>query len=241
MKPRSRTLWIPVAILVALVPVFAGLGGWQLHRADQKERLQAEYDRRVDAAPLRVAGRAMPADELKFRRVIARGSYDSSYQILMDNRVHHRQPGYHVVTPFRIENTDMRILVNRGWVPLGVSREVLPDVDPPSGTLEIKGVAMIPSDKAFTLGGTDPVSRSWQPVWPRLDMKQYAALVPFIVQPGVVLLDADAAGGYLREWSRLDTGIALHYGYAFQWFALAALAVGIAAWLGYRLLHRSTK
>jgi surfeit locus 1 family protein len=44
----------------------------------------------------------------------------------------------------------------------------------------------------------------------------------------VVLLDPDsAAGGYVRHWARLDTGIATHQGYAFQWFSLAIALAAI--------------
>lgn len=39
---RLRTLWLPAALLAALVQAFAALGVWQLHRADEKDALQAE-------------------------------------------------------------------------------------------------------------------------------------------------------------------------------------------------------
>jgi surfeit locus 1 family protein len=226
-KKSPRSLWIPAALLAALVPVFIALGIWQLQRAEQKQLLQEEYDRRTSDTPLRLGPQPRPVDELRYRRLSVRGTYDSDYQVLVDNRVHHGNPGYYVMTPFRIEGGDTRVLVNRGWVPLGASRERLPAIDPPAGVLEITGVATVPSDKAFTLGAPEPVERGWQPVWQHLDLKRYTASVPFAVQPVVLLLDANATGGYTREWARLDAGIAVHHGYAFQWFALALLAVVI--------------
>lgn len=239
MKPRPRALWIPIAILAVLAPVFTGLGWWQLQRADYKQELQAEYDRRASAVPLRLDAQLRQAEELRFHRIVMRGSFDFDRQVLVDNRVHRGVPGYHVITPFRIEGADIRVLVNRGWVPLGASREHLPAIDPPSGIREIQGIAIVPTDKAFTLGGTEPARPGWQPVWPRLDMKRYAAAVPFAVQPFVVLLDVGAEGGYTREWSRLDAGINVHYGYAVQWFGLAVLAAVIALLLGRRALYGS--
>jgi surfeit locus 1 family protein len=224
-----RLPWLPAAILVALVPLFVGLGWWQLQRADEKRALQQEYDRRSDEAPLQLATPVQAGTTLRFRRVLARGVYDSDYQILIDNRVHGGVPGYHVITPLRIEGGDTRVLVNRGWVALGASRAQLPSVDPPAGVQEISGVATVPAEKPFTLGSSN--APGWQPVWLHLDMQRYAGAVPFAVQPAVVLLDANRAHGYVREWSRLDAGIAVHQGYAFQWFALAALALVIAALL----------
>ena len=34
----------------------------------------------------------------------------------------------------------------------------------------------------------------------------------------------------LRDWAAADTGVAKHYGYAFQWFALSALLSGLYVW-----------
>lgn len=237
MITRPRQIWLPAIVLAALVPVFVGLGMWQLQRAGEKRLLQEVYDRRAQEAPWRIGGQSQPAEELRFRHIVARGVYDPSYQILVDNRVHRGVAGFFVVTPLRLEGADTRVLVNRGWVALGASRQQLPSIETPQGTQEISGIATVPMEKVFTLGTPEPLERGWQPLWAHLDMKRYAASVPFSVQPVVVLLDANVAGGFTREWSRLDSGIAVHQGYAFQWFALAALAAVIFAML-WRRTHR---
>lgn len=237
MTTRPPALWLPAAILAALVPLFGTLGLWQMQRADEKRALQQEYDERTVAAPLRLDA-AAEAASLRYRRVVARGKFDADYQILIDNRVHRGVPGYHVITPLKLEGSETRVLVNRGWVALGASREQLPAVDAPTGLHEITGIATVPADKVFALANHAAPARGWQPVWQHLEMRRYIASVPFAVQPIVVLLDADVAHGYTREWARLDAGIALHQGYAFQWFALATLAVVIAALLVRRSLRR---
>jgi len=224
-------VWFPAVLLAALVPTFAALGVWQLHRADDKRAVQQEYDARAAEPRLRLGPRLQSADELSFRRVVARGRYDPDYQILLDNRVHNHVVGYEVLTPLRLEGGDTRVLVDRGWVALGESRAQLPPIETPTDVREISGVAKVPSGCGFMcrfVFGTPPTNTpGWQPVWPRLDVTRYAATVPFAVQPVVVLLDADAAHGYVREWTRLDDGIVVHQAYAAQWFALAVLAVVI--------------
>jgi surfeit locus 1 family protein len=228
---HPRPLWLPAAILAALVPLFVGLGLWQLQRADEKRALQQEYDLRIDEAPQQLGASPQQAAALRFRRLLVRGVYDPDYQILIDNRVHRGVPGYHVITPLKLEGGDTRVLVNRGWVALGASRAHLPAVEPPPGVQEISGVAAVPADKGFTLGDDTAPAHGWKPVWLRLDLQRYAAAVPFAVQPVVLLLDANMAHGYTRDWSRLDAGIAVHQGYAFQWFALALLALVLAIML----------
>jgi surfeit locus 1 family protein len=41
---------------------------------------------------------------------------------------------------------------------------------------------------------------------------------------------AQAADGLLRDWPAPDAGLQKHYGYAFQWFALSALILGLYVW-----------
>ncbi|MBI3898074.1 MAG: SURF1 family protein [Gammaproteobacteria bacterium] len=206
---------------------------WQLQRADEKRTLQAEYDRRAVQAPMVVSSTVQPAAALQFSRIEARGFYESDYQLLLDNRIHQGMPGYHVITPLRIDNSDTRVLVNRGWVPLGDDRATLPVIDPPAGPVTVSGIATVPHD-GLALGAPPPLTRARPTVWPQFDLARYARSVPFPVQPVVILLDPRSpAGGYVRAWARLDAGIAVHLGYAVQWFALAStvLVVYVVLWL----------
>jgi surfeit locus 1 family protein len=137
-----------------------------------------------------------------------------------------------VITPLRLENSEVRLLVNRGWIAIGEDRDRLPAIDTPGGLQQITGVATVPAEKYFTLAKPEP---GWQRVWQNMEMTRYAAAVPFPVQPVVVLLDPDsAAGGFTRDWSRLDAGISVHQGYAFQWFMLAAALASIYLFMSLR-------
>ena len=218
--------------MAILLPLFLYLGYWQLQRAGEKRQLQAEYDTRANGPAVQVEPRVQRAEELQFYRVVAKGHYETEYQILIDNRVHQGRVGYHVITPLKLQDSEVRLLVNRGWIALGDSRERLPELDTPVGLLQITGVATVPAEKYFTLAKPEP---RWQRVWQNMDMAHYAASVPFPVQPVVVLLDpADKAGGFTRDWSRLDAGISVHQGYAFQWFMLAAALVSIYLFMSLR-------
>jgi surfeit locus 1 family protein len=220
-------LW-PTLATLTLLPVMIGLGMWQLDRAGQKLRLQAEYDRRQQEPAVRLASVLENPDLLRFRQVIARGRYEPEHQVLIDNRVHLGQAGYHVLTPLRLGDGEVRVLVNRGWVPLGQDRAVLPRIETPQGMVEVTGLAAVPQTKGFHLGGVVPPGEGWQPVWQYLDLDVYRSRVSFPVQPVAILLDPDSSGGgFVRQWARLDAGIATHQGYAFQWFMLAVALAAI--------------
>lgn len=228
MKWDFKRVPIPTLAMLVLLPLFLYLGYWQLQRAEEKRALQAEYDRRAHDTPVSIGSRLQRAEALRFYKVIAKGYYETNYQVLLDNRVHLGRAGYHVITPLHIKGSDMRVLVNRGWVPLGEDRKQLPALETPKGQQVVTGVATVPMKKVFMLAEPEPIGDDWQTVWQHLDMKRYSQAVPFPVQPAVILLDpASPAGGFTREWSRLDAGIAVHQGYAFQWFTLAVALLAI--------------
>lgn len=227
-RARLRAGLVPTLATLLLFPALIGMGLWQLDRADQKQRLQAEYDRRQSEAPKRLLPVIEEPETLRYRPVTARGRYEPAHQFLLDNRVRQGRVGYYVLTPLRIEGGDVRVLVNRGWVALGADRKQLPDVAPPEHDVEITGVATIPLDKGFRLGGARPAGPGWQPVWQYLDLAEYARSVPYPIQPAVVLLDPGSpAGGLVRQWGRLDAGIQTHLGYALTWFSLAVALLAI--------------
>lgn len=235
MFAHFRPPLIATLAVVLLVPGMVGLGMWQLKRADEKRELQAQYDRRATAEPLTLGAQLREAAELRFHRVRVRGEYETRYQLLLDNRIHKGRPGYHVLTPLRIEDSELRVLVNRGWIELGADRQRLPAIETPVGAVEVLGVATVPAEHQFILGELEPVRATGPTVWQQLDLARYARAVPFKLQPVVILLDAASpAGGFVREWARLDAGIAVHQGYAFQWFALAATLLVLYVFFGRR-------
>ena len=129
---------------------------------------------------------ATPVDPqaLRYRNVVAHGIYEPQFQILIDNRTHHGQAGYHVITPLRLAGSELRVLVNRGWVPALAEHRLVPQVSTPSGTVEVSGMAIVPATPFFTLGENatnDP--RDWQSVWQNLDLARYEKAVSFPIQP----------------------------------------------------------
>jgi surfeit locus 1 family protein len=234
-RRRFRPRLVPTVSFLIVLPTLIGLGVWQLHRAAEKRQLQDLYDARTEGPPIAVGGRIQAAEALRYRRVKFRGTYEPKYTVLIDNRVHEGHAGYHVVTPVRIAGTETRILVNRGWVPVGGDRSRLPDTTPPTGMQTFVGVATVPLKHVFRLSAPPPLGNTWQPVWQHLQIDRYAKAVPFSIQPVVVLLDpASPAGGYVRHWNRLNAGIAMHEGYAFQWFSMALALAALYLFVNFR-------
>lgn len=231
---RFNIKLVPVLAFLLVFPALIGLGNWQLDRAEQKRSLQAKYDARMNDAPIMIGAELRKPDELQFHRISIIGYYDESHTVFLDNRVHKGVPGYYVITPLKLNRSETRVLINRGWVPLGTDRTKLPDVRSPNTLQRIVGVATVPLAKVFRLAPAEPIGKEWQQVWQHMNMKRFSEAVNYPVQPVVVLLDpASQAGGFVRQWKRLDTGIAVHQGYAFQWFSMAVALVVIVAFISF--------
>ena len=208
-----------------LIPSFVSLGLWQWRKAETKSAIQAELDSRSSDQAVAMPTAPADIDELRHRRVLLRGTYDAARQVLIDNRLHREQAGYHVITPLRLAGSEMHVLVNRGWIAAPADHKIVPMAEVPPGTVELTGIVVVPGQRFFNLA-PQPTS-GWDAVWQNLDLARFRNSVPYPLQPVVVHLDPGAAGGYVREWPRPDERADRHRSYALQWFGFALASVAI--------------
>lgn len=230
-RVRFRPSWWSTLLAAALIAVFVALGQWQLGKARVKESAQARLDgQRSEPAVAMPTSLVAEPETLHLRPVLARGEYDAAGQILIDNRVLHERAGFHVLTPLRIASSETRVLVNRGWIPAPADRRQIPTVAVPSGPLLVEGTAVIPSRRIFALA-PDTAVPGGDAIWQNLDLDRYRGAVAHAVQPLVIELSpASPAGGFDRDWPRLDQRHERHRSYALQWFGFALATFGIWLW-----------
>lgn len=193
------------------------LGNWQSGRAETKRALQARYDVAIQEAPIHMGSTLLDRDSVLYRKLEVRGVFDAAHTILLDNRIYKGVAGYHVLTPLTIDGGSLAVLVNRGWVAVGRSREQVPLPPTPSGQVQIEGMAVDPHSRYLELMHTAPQDRVWQ----NLDFARYAATTRLTLQPVLLLQTSPLPDGLQRDWPRPDTGVSMHVGYAIQWYSLA--------------------
>lgn len=214
---RFRPAFLPGVAALAAIALTVSLGNWQSRRAEEKLALGRELDNAASHAVLALPPAPVDAHNYEFRRVGVHGEYSAKRTILLDNRVLHGTVGYQVLTPLRIAGGDMYVLVNRGWVAAGLRRDVLPQVSTPAGIVSVEGIATVPSSHFFELDAKTVEGSVWQ----NLVLGRYAKWSGFRLQPIVLQQTSAASDGLVRDWGRPDTGVNMHRGYEFQWYALS--------------------
>jgi surfeit locus 1 family protein len=226
--------FVAVAGLALLAALFASLAAWQSRRANESRATLAQF---ASAAAQDALPEALD-DSVRFHRVSVDGAYVAEPQFLLDNMLHDGAAGYHVLTALRVAGRSERVLVNRGWVPVGPDRAVLPDVAVATGARTVSGRLERLPRPGIRLG-EQRAERSDAIVV--LQYPTAAELETRLGQPVLdyqLLLDADAADGYVRDWQAPGLAPERHWSYAGQWFALCLGALAAAAVMAVKWVRR---
>lgn len=205
------------------VMVFSSLAVWQVHRAQEKQALQDRIESRQNLPPLELRQYDASLIEDAYTPVIAKGYFDATHEILIDNEMHDGKPGYHVMTPLILEDNSA-ILVNRGWVAIGQSRDILPVIETPVEAIEVSGRLAPPKSKPALVLADD---KNQGKVWLFLDMQKYENMTGLKLMPVIIQMDARAQNGFVRQWPDYDAKVGMHIGYAIHWFVFAVAAIVI--------------
>jgi surfeit locus 1 family protein len=234
MKPGFALRWQRAIVLLAALVAALGtarLGVWQLSRAAQKTALHDAIVQRGALPPLPqadlVAAGADGAPQWH-RRTEVTGRWLPRHTVYLDNRQMNGRPGFFVVTPLELAPGDA-VLVQRGWVPVDAAdRTRLPTVPAPDGAVRVTGRLAPPPSRLYEFAHeASGVIRQ------NLDLAAFERETGLKLRPMSVLqapTDGAAADGLARQWPEPAADVAKHHGYAFQWFALSALVVGLTMW-----------
>jgi len=214
---RFQPRLVTTLAAVAGIALTLALASWQLGRAHEKEGLAARLEMLAREPPVSLTVAEVSAADVEWRRVTVRGRFEPRHAVLIDNRIRRGVAGYHVLMPLAIGGGGRYVLVNRGWIAGTADRRRLPEVQTPANTVEITGLAVTPSRRFLELSANAAEGKVWQ----NLTLERYRQAVPISLQPVVILQESPLEDGLAREWDPPDLGVNTHYGYAFQWLALA--------------------
>ncbi|MEY3125097.1 MAG: hypothetical protein RLZZ573_1617 [Pseudomonadota bacterium] len=227
MNARFRFGLVTFFAVLAFVAALS-LGQWQLSRAAQKEALQAAIASQSGKSALDGTALLAASDPaaLVHQGAVLKGSWVPDKTIFLDNRQMNAKVGFFAMTPFLLQGGQAAVLVQRGWAPRNFEdRAQLPTIDTPQGLVVIEGHIAPPPSKLYELGSA-PAGAIRQ----NLDLTQFAAETALPLMAITLQQTGTASEGLLRDWPAANVGVDKHYGYAFQWFSLAALIAVLYLW-----------
>ncbi|MGO2533434.1 MULTISPECIES: SURF1 family cytochrome oxidase biogenesis protein [Micrococcaceae] len=139
----ASTRWLGWLLLVCIfAAACVGLGKWQMNRLDEaraaNDLVKANYDApALDFQQARPFFSTLPEDRA-WTPVDMKGSYLPEDTRIVRNRTTNGQPGYEVLVPFQTDE-GTRVIIDRGWLPIGDDSAGRPDVipAPPKGQVDI--------------------------------------------------------------------------------------------------------
>ncbi|MBM3394641.1 MAG: SURF1 family protein [Betaproteobacteria bacterium] len=220
-KADRLLVGLGVLALIGVIATFA-LGRWQTGRAQDKDERQARLQAAISTAPTVLDSNAVDVSSLLNARVSARGQFLAMRTILLDNRLRQGKAGYEVLTPLDFGN-GKSVLINRGWLPAGADRRVLPAVSTPSGVVEIEAI-VLPVKADFVELSNETVSGS---LWQNLDFPRYVQQSGLDLLPLVLQQRSELPDGLSRDWPPPNLRVDTHRAYAMQWYTMS-VAIAVA-------------
>lgn len=213
-------LWALIITLI-FVAVFISLGNWQLTRAEEKTNQYELLQEYAKQSAITLPGKIVRLEDYQFREIEAVGEYVNEQTIYLDNKIYKGTAGYHIITPFRIKDSDIYLAVNRGWIAGGNDRRILPAISMEKGERKLTGTVISPEIRTLEL--SKQVTRGV--VWDNFNLQRYQEISGLTFQPLLILQNKSEEDGLIRDWSKPDSGATKNFGYAVQWFSLALTTV----------------
>jgi cytochrome oxidase assembly protein ShyY1 len=218
---------------IVVIIVGVSLGQWQLRRAAYKEAIEARLRVRGQEAPVVLGTAQVDPDKLEYRRAVVSGEFIRNWPIYLENRPHDGVAGFYLFMPLKIAGTNLHVLIARGWVPRDPSdRTKLPDITTPVGMMTVEGIIKRDPARIMQLGQANAIRPN--AILQNLEVSEFASASGMTIQPILIEQTNDTHDGLVRSWPRPSSGIETHYGYAVQWFGLAATAFIFFVVTGFR-------
>jgi len=228
----------PYLVLVIPAAAFC-LGCWQVQRREWKLNLIAEMDAKTKASPVDLPADLNELQNMEYRNVKVKGVFEHENEMFISPRQElglqesgdrggmvssSHGIGAHVLTPFVVAegiHKGIRIVINRGWVPLKKMDAGTRAQGQVEGEVEVVGVVRH-TDKGAFLGDNDKKSRVWQ------SRDLYGIAEKLDTLP--VWLDANVRssveGGPIGGQTRVNLRNE-HMSYIVTWYSLSVLTAAL--------------
>ncbi len=233
-RAQTLLLWL---FAVVLTLAFAALGRWQYGRGAAKESFLADWQTAMQAAPVELATIDWSAPVSVPQRVVGEVAVAQPFRwLLLDNQREGSAVGVRAYAVVSV--SDAAVLADFGWLPLGEARQ-LPEL-PALLPHRLSGLRLPWPGQGIQLAA-NPWDQATTPLLlTTLQRDEIAAALGQPLAPGVIKVAPHSRFGFQRQLQALPNTLPpeKHYGYALQWFGLAATTVVVALVLTFRSHRR---
>ncbi len=209
----------PSITTLGFVYLMLFMAQWQAGKAEYKDNLYDKIVARKDLPAISLQELPATDDERLFLPVIINGQYDTEHTFLLDNKILNGRVGYDVYTPLGLSD-GRSILVNRGFLPQGRTRQDLPAFETPDEILDVRGLLDNVPSKTLVLADNVNQATSWPVVLQYIDNEELEKILGYPLFNMVLWLDKEENHGFTRTLPALNLNSAKNAGYAFQWYAM---------------------
>ena len=210
-------------LVCCLLPLLVGLGVWQLSRYQDKQTLEKMYDERRQLPPFPLSKLDDYPDPL-YLPVEVTGRFDTAQYFLLDNQVWQGQVGYELIMPLQTSDGQW-LLVDRGWIPMS-DRSVLPEITTNRDLQVIQGITYRSFGKPFLLS-----EDHWSPDWPKriqaVNFQRMRDALGYPIPALTLVMNPGQSDAKRMRPLTLNMKSDKHLAYAFQWFAMAIVLLGL--------------
>lgn len=225
-------------VVVVLFCFLISLGTWQRNRGHEKTALlQAQASaQQTDFITIDMLLNH-PIDIIRYRKIHLYGRFIPQADFLLDNQTLQGKVGYHVLSAFEINNGGT-VLIHRGWVAAPVHRNELPHIPSIPGEITIEGIV----EKGYVNPLISRTLENNRIEWPlrvqNIDFELFSKLLNRSITDKMIVLSRPIDSSFTAlppssEWLTPER----HFGYAFQWYSLAAVLLLLSMltlWRTYR-------
>jgi len=222
--------------LFLLCSVFIRLGLWQLERAIEVTQEVEGQKQSFDKQLIALSSDTVDPSSLLNQRVSLTGHFLVDDQILKDNVRRNSKIGYKVLTPFRVQNSQLTILVNQGWVQK--TQSGLPDTTVPDTLMTITGVIKLFGITPYMIQKPEDSLSHNGKVWLYFDAALFEKLKQYPIAKFTLDQLPTDQYGFLRNEPIFKADTGKHYSYAIQWFGFTIFACIIFLYFNLKSIPR---
>ncbi|MFI4937508.1 MAG: SURF1 family protein [Candidatus Berkiellales bacterium] len=218
----AKSKLIITLMVFGMITLLCRLGFWQLSRSQEKQAQINQWQHNEQLPPVSnefLVSHPKALPNLRYLPIRITTEFLNQNTILIDNKIHKGRVGYYVYVPAVLDDNTV-ILINRGWIPLGHSRNSLPQPSVTRGQVTIEGYLDFAYRNRFIKDMIE--SNQWPLRMQQLDIELLSKRLGKEVYPMLVMLNASSPYVFAPQEAPVEwLNPKRHQGYAVQWFGLA--------------------